>query len=87
MKSSEILLSLDEYLEVFKNSRGVCVNYKNAETKDGCFLISEYGVGEDFETACDNYLNKIRGKKIVFNACSPNRKEVTVIGWNSKKVG
>ncbi len=80
MKSSEILLSLDEHLEVFKNSMGICVEYKNSEVKDGYFLVSTYGIGEDFETACDDYLNKIRGKKLVFNACSSSRKEVTVIG-------
>jgi hypothetical protein len=80
MKSSEILLSLDEHLEVFKNSRGICVEYKNAEIKDGYFLVSTFGVGEDFEAACDDYLRKIRGKKLVFNACTSYRKEVTVLG-------
>lgn len=80
-KSSDILLSLDgEHLEVFKNRLGVCVEYKGAEVKDGMFLISEYGVGVDFESACDDYLNKIRGKKIVFNACSSSRKEVVILG-------
>lgn len=81
MKSSEILLSLDGgHLEVFKNSLGVCVEYKGAEVKDGMFLIGEYGIGTDFESACDDYLNKIRGKKLVFNACSNNRKEIMVLG-------
>ena len=80
MKSSEILLSLGEHLEVFKNSLGVCVDYKNAEVKDGMFLISEFGVGKDFESACDDYMNKIRGKKLVFNAYSSARREVQVLG-------
>ena len=81
MKSSEILLLLDECrLEVFKNRLGVCVKYQNAEIKDGAFLIGEYGTGIDFESACDDYLNKIRGKKLVFNACSNNRKEIMVLG-------
>lgn len=80
MKSSKILLSLDEHLEVFKNSNGVCVEYKNSEIKDGYFLKTEWGAGKDFESACDDYLNKIRGKKLVFNACTSYRKEVTVIG-------
>jgi hypothetical protein len=30
-------------------------------------------------------LQKIRGKKIVFNACTKYRKEVTVIGWILKQ--
>lgn len=81
MKSSEVLLSLDdEHLEVFKNRLGVCVKYKGTEVKDGMFLISEYGIGADFESACDDYLNKIRGKKLVFNAHSNNRKEIMVLG-------
>lgn len=81
MKSSEILLSLDgEYLEVSKNSGCVCVKCKDSEIKDGNFLIDTYGMGEDFESACDDYLNKIRGKKLVFNTYTPRRKEVTILG-------
>ena len=80
MKSSEILLSLNEPLEVLKNPNGICVEYKNSEIKDGYFLKTECGTGENFESACDDYLNKIRGKKLVFNACTSYRKEVTVIG-------
>lgn len=80
-KSSDILLSLDkERLEVFKNVNGICVNYKNCEIKDGDFLISTYGTGTDFESACDDYLDKIRGKKLVFNACYSNRTEIMVLG-------
>ncbi len=81
VKSSETLLSLEgEHLEVFRNPDGVCVLYKNAEIKDGCVLVSEYGVGTDFESACDDYLRKIRGKKLVFHAYSECRKEVIVLG-------
>ena len=81
MKSSELLLSLDgEHLEVFKNSVGICVEYKGSEVKDGMFLYSTYGVGTDFESACDDYLNKIRGKKLVFDACSNKRREIFILG-------
>lgn len=81
MKSSEILLSLDsKRLEVFKNDNGVCVGYKGAEVKDGMFLVTDYGTGIDFESACDDYLSKIRGKRLVFNACSSSREEVMVLG-------
>lgn len=80
MRSSEILFSLGEHLEVFTNSLGVCVEYKGAEVKDGMFLISEYGIGRDFESACDDYMDKIRGKKLVFNAGSSARREVQVLG-------
>lgn len=81
MKSSEILLRLDgEHLEVFQNKYGVHVMYKGAEISDGCFLVGAYGTGTDFESACDDYLDKIRGKKLVFGACTDGRHEVMVLG-------
>ena len=81
MKSSNILLSLNgERLEVFKNRLGINVCYPNAEVKDGMFLIAYYGSGRDFEEACDDYLSKIRGKTLVFDACTDRRKEVRILG-------
>ena len=81
MKSSEILLSLGgERLEVIKNKDGVCVLYKDAEISDGTFLMTIYGTGLNFESACDDYLSKIRGQKLVFGAYTKNRHEVMVIG-------
>lgn len=82
MKSSDILLSLDhERLEVFKSIDGyIGVSYRNAEVKDGMFLISNSGWGNDFEEACSDYLNKIRGKKLVFDARSDDRREIMVLG-------
>ena len=82
MKSSDILLSLDMAdLEVSKNSSGgINVRYAGAEIKDGIFLVSSYGRGKDFEEACDDYLSQIRGKTLVFDAHSEDRREVTVLG-------
>ena len=81
MKSSEILLRLDgEHLEIFQNRHGVCVMYQGAEIKDGSFLVIDYGIGTDFESACDDYLDKIRGKKLVFGACTNSRHEIMVLG-------
>lgn len=81
MKSSDILLSLDgKHLEVFKCGNDVRVGYKNAEVKDGIFLVTDYGAGTDFESACDDYLSKIRGKKLIFNADGSNREAVMVLG-------
>jgi hypothetical protein len=81
MKSSEILLRLDgERLEVFQNKHGVHVMYQGAEISDGCFLVGVYGTGTDFESACDDYLEQIRGKKLVFGACTDGRHEVMVLG-------
>lgn len=82
MKSSDILLLLDgEHLEVSKNSSGgINVRYQGAEIKDGMFLICDLGCGRDFEEACDNYLSKIRGKKLVFDAYTEDRREIIVLG-------
>ena len=82
VKSSDILLSLEmEDLEVSKNSSGgINVCYKDADIKDGIFLVSCLGRGKDFEEACDDYLTQIRGKTLVFNAHDENRREVTVLG-------
>lgn len=85
MKASDILLSLEnERLEVFRiktrceTSIGVC--YKNCEVKDGYFLKGEFGVGRTFEESCENYLNLIRGKTLIFEAYSDARHEVMVLG-------
>lgn len=81
MKSSELLLRLDgERLEVFYNVHGTCVRYKGAEIKEGTFLTSVYGVGNDFESACDDYIRQIRGKRLVFDAYSNKRREIMVLG-------
>ena len=79
MKASEKLLNLNNhYLEVFKNSLGVCVCYQDADVLSTPFRISEYGVGKDFEEACENYVRKISGKKIVFGE-GKDREEITVL--------
>lgn len=80
-KSSDILLSLQHRdLEVWKVDDSICVSYHGANVKDGIFLVSTFGVGPDFESACDDYLDKIRGKTLVFNAFSKEREEVTILG-------
>ena len=81
MKASEKLLNLEKrMLKVGKNINGkVYVHYESCDVKDGCFLIGTYGTGNNFEEACEDYLNKISGKTIVFNAESSNREEVKVL--------
>lgn len=81
MKASEKLLNLDgRMLSVGKNINGkVYVHYERCDVKDGCFLIGTYGTGNNFEEACEDYLNKISGKTIVFNAESSNREEVKAL--------
>lgn len=81
-KASDILLSLESaHLEVWKLSDGtVCVDYQGAEVKDGILLCGVFGRGGTFEGACYDYLEQIRGKTLVFNACSDHRREITVLG-------
>ena len=82
MKSSDILLSLDnESLKVFKNDYDdICVRYVGANVEDNYFIKVVWGAGKDFESACDDYLNQIRGKKLVFDAYNNKRREV-LISW------
>ena len=77
----EKLLNLENrMLKVGKNINGkIYVHYERCDVKDGCFLIGTYGTGVDFESACEDYLNKISGKTIVFNAESSNCEEVRVL--------
>lgn len=80
MNAQDILLSLGEWLEVWKVPNGeVAAAYKNSEVKEGHFLKGTYGTGKTFEDACEDYLNQLHGKTLVFNAYSGNRKEVRVL--------
>ena len=79
MDNLQRLLKLSERLEVWGGGRGVCVSLKNCEIKDGGFLISTFGTGYTFDEAVDDYRKIISGKRLVFNAYSPNRKEVLVL--------
>lgn len=79
MKASERLLRTENYLTVFKMINGkIGVHFENCEVKDGCFLIGTFGRGNTFEEACENYLEQIQGKTLVFNIYG-NRKEVVLI--------
>lgn len=84
MKASDLLLSLESgHLEVwrFQNQSGrIGVSYKNAEVKEGSFLRGTFGSGKTFDEACEDYLNQIRGKTLVFNAYSDMRREVKILG-------
>ena len=79
MKASERLLNTEYSLVVFKMVNGkIGVHFENCEVKDGCFLIGAFGRGNTFEEACENYLEQIQGKTLVFNIYG-NRKEVVLI--------
>ena len=79
-KASDKLLNLTgRKLEVFKTDLGICVHYKSCEVLKGPVLCGEYGIGETFEMACDDYLNKIAGQTLVFDSYTEYRKEVRVV--------
>lgn len=81
MDAVNILLSLEhKHLEVWKVPDGeIAVCYEHCEVKEGMFLHAIYGTGDTFYEACEDYLNKIRGKTLVFNACTNRREEVRVL--------
>ena len=66
MKASEKLLDTGEFLLVWATTDNkVLVQIQDAYEEDECLLIGHYGHGDDFESACDDYLNVIKNKKIV----------------------
>lgn len=76
------LLKLGKRLQVWRSLNGegsVCVNYENCMVKDGIFLVGEYGKGDCFYTACNDYCDKISGKTLVFDDMSDSREEVRVL--------
>lgn len=80
MNAQDTLFSLGKWLEVRKVPSGeIAVSYQDSEVKDGCFLRSIYGTGKTFEDACENYLNQLHGKTLVFNAFKGKREEVRVL--------
>lgn len=82
MKASDILLSLEfRDLQVSKDAGGkITVHYVCCYVKDGYFLDGYSGRGQTFDEACEDYLNYIRGKTLVFDPDSNSRKEVKVLG-------
>lgn len=80
MNAMRTLLLLDKHLEAwkfpFETPDKIGVMYQNCDVKDGIVSMPLYGTGETFEAACEDYLRKIRGKTLIFNARSKNREEV-----------
>lgn len=75
------LLNLEFHrLEVFAMMDGnrIGVRYVGAEIKDGSFLKGVCGCGSSVEEACQDYLDRISGKTLVFDTSS-GRETVTVL--------
>lgn len=45
-------------------------SFNAGEVKEGPMLVGEYGNGHNSDEAIEDYLTKIRGKRVVFNAMS-----------------
>jgi hypothetical protein len=59
-------------------NRRFSASFKHIEVKEGAMLASAYGNGETPELAVKDYVNKIRGKRIIKNAYLDNRQEFDV---------
>lgn len=54
------------------------VCYDKCDVKEDIFLKAAFGKGDTFYTACEDYLNKITGKTLVFYG-GKEREEIRVI--------
>lgn len=81
MEAFNRLLNLEFHrISVFKGADGmICVEYDGAWISDGVTLTGTCGRGRTLEEACDNYLAKISGKKLVFERLNGERREVIVL--------
>lgn len=67
-------------LTVDKDINGqICVHYTNSYVKGAGVLIGVCGRGITIEAACQDYLERISGKTLVFDDGVGMRKEVVVL--------
>ena len=63
----------------FANQKGRTIaRFERSEIKKNSMLYSEYGEGKTVNEAMKNYVDKIKGKTIVFNSMSDDRIEYNV---------
>ena len=79
IKFGHNVASLNELQVALNCNDQFIVEYDDSFVKDGIALIGEYGVGNTFESACEDYLNKITGKKLVFNPSDEEQRVEVVI--------
>ena len=83
MTAFERLINTGYHLDIFRWENGIKtgigVSFDHAEVKEGAFLAGIFGSGTTLEEACEDYIHKLSGKTLVFNAMSGDRKEVLVI--------
>lgn len=79
MKAYERLLNLSAHrLEVFRAEHQIAVMFSGSDISDGVVRKGIFGTGVTFEDACEDYLNKISGKKLIFGF-GDNREEINVL--------
>lgn len=79
MKAYERLMNLKHHrIEVFRVENKIAVTYSDSDISDGVVRKGVFGVGATFEDACEDYLNKISGQKLVFGV-GEDREEVIVL--------
>ena len=80
----DFLLRLSNPLEIWKTPFDeIAVALRGCEIKKDGFLISDFGRGKSIREAVDDYLKKISGKTLVFNATSGSRREVTTVMFHA----
>ena len=73
------LINADLEIRRYSNQKERWVaQFDRCEVKDGCMLCGTYGEGRTPEEAINNYLDKIKGKVLVFNAFAKDRVEYTM---------
>lgn len=80
------LLNLGYDLEVWKarhmgkviENGSICVKIRDLKLKlEFGILVDEFGKGFTFESACEDYMNRIQGRLLVFDDGS--NKEITIL--------
>ena len=63
------ILNIEINVKYYPNQKNRwSASFHNAEMLEGSILISEYGNGSTPESAIEDYINIIKGKRLVFNA-------------------
>ena len=74
------LLKLNKRLEVYSTiGDKIGVHFEYCYVKGNGVLIGAFGTGNTIYEACEDYINQISGKTLVFTPPYGKREEVTVI--------
>jgi hypothetical protein len=68
-------LNIEICLRYYPNQGGRwCADFDSCEIVDGCILTSAHGNAQTPEEAIEEYLEQIRGKRIIFNAMDKEKR-------------